>query len=225
MGSGLALAFAVGFALTFDFAAGFVPGLALVAVLVAFGRDVDLRGILNRIAVAGAERCLPCLLPYLPRIQALPGLCRWSSLVQLAMNALRLSAAQSSAAFDAASAQRSTALTLVRRNLLATRAANGTNSSSANSLANSTTYLSRPQDSYTWSVAVATYGAQGTYAANPVDGTWQASQSNEGESFSGEFAALFAYTAATAETGAAAQYGFYASLSASAITHAVDLYA
>ena len=76
MGSGLALAFAVGFALTFDFAAGFVPGLALVAVLVAFGRDVDLRGILNRIAVAGAERCLPCLLPCLPRIQALPGLCR-----------------------------------------------------------------------------------------------------------------------------------------------------
>jgi hypothetical protein len=147
-------------------------------------------------------------------------------LVQLAMNALRLSAAQSSDAFDAASAQRSTALTLVRRNLLATRAANGTNSNSTNSLANSTTYLSRPQDSYTWSVAVATYGAQGTYTANAVDGTWQASQSNEGESYAGEYGALFAYaTGASAETGAAAQYGFYASLSASTTAHAVDLYA
>ncbi len=142
------------------------------------------------------------------------------------MNALRLSIAQSSATLDAASDARSTALTLVRRNLLATRAASGTNSSSANSLANSTTYLSRPVDSYNWSVAVATYGAQGAYAANLVDGTYQASQSNEGESFSGEFAALVAYApSASAETGAAAQYGFYAGLSANATAHAVDIYA
>jgi len=145
--------------------------------------------------------------------------------VQLAMNALRLNAAQSSDAFDAA-AVRSTALTLVRHGLPATRATSANNSSSANSLANSTTYLSRPVDSYTWSVAVATYGAQGTYTANAVDGTYQASQGNDGESNAGEYVALFSYaTAASAETAAAAQYGFYASLSANATAHAVNLYA
>jgi hypothetical protein len=141
------------------------------------------------------------------------------------MNALRISSAAETSTLNAA-AERSTALTLVRRNLLATRSNSAANSNSVNSLANSSTYLSRPVDSYTWSMAVATYGAQGSATGTAVEAAYQSSQSHEGESYVGEYDALFSYSPGRSQqAGAAAQYGFYASLSASTTRHTVDLYA
>ncbi len=129
------------------------------------------------------------------------------------MNALRISAAQQLAAVNPAS-ERSTALTLVRRSLPASQALTTRD--------NSNTYLSRPVDSYTWSVAVATYGSGlATYTAPTMASTRQAT-ADDGESYDALFSYLFG---ASEVSGAASQYDFYASLSASATSHAVDLYA
>ena len=129
------------------------------------------------------------------------------------MNALRISAAQQLAAVNPLS-ERATALTLVRRSLPASQALTARGESS--------TYLSRPVDSYTWSVAVATYGGGlATYTAPATANTQQAAQ-EDGEGHD----ALFSYILGGSDVpGVASQYDFYASLTASATLHTIDLYA